>query len=138
MGRDPIDKNTIVIIATDSEERGFMCAALENEGYKVESADNGNGGLKISEKTFPNVIILDLDITDMNGADFCRAVTQNNRWQLSIIVLSSKAELSVKLSSFVAGATRFLEKPVKIEELLKEVEYLAASKERKEWKENLY
>ncbi len=129
MEKAPINKNRIMIVAKIAGENGFMRDAFENAGYKVVSADNGIEGLKIYYETHPDIVILDLDITDMNGADFCRAVTNNNRLGISIIVLSSKTELSLKLASFVAGAKRFIQKPVQIDELLNEVIRLTTSRE---------
>lgn len=113
----------------NEEESVFMRIAFEGAGYKVMTTDNGNEGMKIFCEMCPDVVVLDMDITDMSGTDFCRAITQNNHLGISIIVLSSKNELSVKLASFVSGAKRFLQKPVKMDELMNEVIRLTASRE---------
>jgi two-component system, OmpR family, response regulator VicR len=119
------DKGTahrILIIEDDKDTNDLVSSILGDEGFVSIPAYDGEEGLLKAEKEQPDVIILDLMLPKIDGIEVCRLLTDNEKTRsIPVIILTAKHELSTKLSSFVAGAKRFLTKPFDRQELITEV-----------------
>jgi len=84
--------------------------------YEVATAADGASGLAAMAHVRPDVLILDLGLPDMDGADVIKGV----RGQAStpIIVLSAAGQESTKVAALDAGADDYLTKPFGMDELL--------------------
>lgn len=109
-----------ILIVDDSELiRWVLKTALETAGFKVEMAADGalalntiKGGLK------PDLILTDLNMPNMNGLEFIKAVKPLLRFT-PILVLSTESQASKRDEAKQLGATGWLTKPVEPPELLK-------------------
>lgn len=117
-------QNKLVLVIEDSVElQEVISEILTDAGYSAASALNGETGISLAEEKQPGLIILDLLLPDMDGVDVCHKLSVNEKTKrIPVIVLTSRQELSTKLSSFMAGAKRYVTKPFEIDKLLKEVE----------------
>jgi len=93
---------------------------LENAGYKVEQAQNGKAGLTVLDKTGRvDAIITDLNMPIMDGISFIKAVRQKKACKFTpIIMLTTEAQAAKKEEGRKAGATAWIVKPFKPEQLL--------------------
>jgi two-component system, OmpR family, KDP operon response regulator KdpE len=84
--------------------------------YEVLTAADGASGLAAMARARPDVLILDLGLPDMDGADVIKGV----RGQAStpIIVLSAAGQESTKVAALDAGADDYITKPFGMDELL--------------------
>jgi two-component system KDP operon response regulator KdpE len=84
--------------------------------YEVVTAADGASGLAAMARARPDVLILDLGLPDMDGADVIKGV----RGQAStpIIVLSAAGQESTKVAALDAGADDYITKPFGMDELL--------------------
>lgn len=66
-----------------------------------------------------DLVLLDLDLPDGSGLEFCSYLSQNELTQdIPILILSGKADPHVKVASLNLGADDFLDKPVRMDELM--------------------
>lgn len=93
---------------------------LEFEGYEVETADNGEEGLKKILDNFYNLIILDVMMPKMNGFDVCKTARKNGI-VTPIILLTAKGEEIDKVVGLEIGADDYVTKPFSLRELLARV-----------------
>ena len=63
---------TILLVEDDPDTRGFMVTWLEAEGYRVRTAGNGFEALEILRNEIPNVMVVDLMMPIMDGAELRR------------------------------------------------------------------
>lgn len=91
----------------------------------VGVAENGTQALELVEVLLPDVIVTDLEMPAMHGADFVLA--QMSRRPIPIIVFSA-LELNDPLAELAmsAGAFAFLRKPIRLEEVLSQHQLLQA------------
>ena len=84
--------------------------------YEVVTAADGASGLAAMARVRPDVLILDLGLPDMDGADVIKGI----RGQAStpIIVLSAAGQESTKVAALNAGADDYITKPFGMDELL--------------------
>ncbi len=84
--------------------------------HEVLTAADGASGLAAMAQAHPDVLILDLGLPDMDGADVIKGV---RRWTSTpIIVLSAAGQESTKVAALDAGADDYVTKPFGMDELL--------------------
>jgi len=117
------EKKTVLVIEDDRDMNELMCAILEKSGYRSISAFDWESAYKIMSGDHPDLILLDFMLPDANGSEVCRNISKNEKLKdVPVIVVSSLRDLPVKMSSLVAGAIRFINKPFSYDELIFEVE----------------
>jgi len=97
---------------------------LEDEGYHVVAAENGQIALEIVADTPPNLILLDMMMPKMDGSAFARELERRNLKDSIPIVLLTAGGRARQLADAI-GATTYLQKPFDIDDLLGVVESLA-------------
>ncbi|MGA2298191.1 MAG: response regulator transcription factor [FCB group bacterium] len=106
----------ILIIEDDPVILMGLEASLEEENYKISSANDGNKGFEMALKSTADIIILDIMLPGKNGLDICRELRQKNV-NTPILMLTSKKEEVDKVLGFETGADDYLTKPFSIAEL---------------------
>jgi len=89
---------------------------LRSRGYDVEVAGSGAAALKAFGLRTPDLIVLDLGLPDIEGAEVCRRVRSSSA--LPIIVLSARTSDAEKVTTLDQGADDYITKPFSPEELL--------------------
>ena len=113
----------ILVIEDDRDTLDVLVETFQSAGYDVLEALNGEQGLKIAESDRPDLIVLDLMLPGMDGVEVCRELTGRDITRgIPVIILTARSEMTSKLSSFMAGAKRFITKPFEVGKLLEEVE----------------
>jgi two-component system, OmpR family, alkaline phosphatase synthesis response regulator PhoP len=113
---------TILVVEDDKDMNELICAILNEAGYKTISAMSGEKGLERAYQDKPDLVLLDIQLPKMDGIEVCRAITSNDETKsIPVIMVTIKKELSTKLSSYIAGARRFISKPFGVEELVGEI-----------------
>lgn len=88
---------------------------LENDGYEVDGAYDGQQALELFNQNTYDLIILDLMLPVYDGLSLCRKIRETSN--VPIIMLTAKGEGSDKLLGFEYGADDYLTKPFDILEL---------------------
>ena len=96
---------------------------LTNEGYSVETAEDGNLGLERAATESFDLIILDVMLPGKNGFDVCRDLRQKGL-QKPILMLTARGQVSDKVVGLKLGADDYLTKPFDMMELLARIEAL--------------
>lgn len=109
----------ILLVDDEPSMLRLLRCNLEARDYMVETAEDAEEGLRLASTRHPDLIILDLNLPDMDGVDFIRAV--RSRSALPIIVLSARETERDRVVALDAGADDYLSKPFGIDELLARV-----------------
>ena len=88
---------------------------LENDGYEVDGAYDGQQALELFAKNSYDLIILDLMLPVYDGLSVCRKIRETS--DVPVIMLTAKGEGSDKLLGFEYGADDYMTKPFDILEL---------------------
>ena len=103
------------------EDEPTLCAqlrmALEEQGYAVDIANNGEDGLHMGKEEAFDVAILDLGLPKLDGISVLKG-WRLARKKLPVIILTARDNWSEKVSVIDAGADDYLTKPFHMEELL--------------------
>ncbi|ERI91862.1 response regulator receiver domain protein [Clostridiales bacterium oral taxon 876 str. F0540] len=112
-------QNKILIVDDDNEIRKITGIYLENEGYDVLKAENGEQALKIIAENDIALVLLDIMMPVMNGIETCMKIREDNI--MPIIFLSAKSEDLDKIQGLASGADDYITKPFNAMELLARV-----------------
>ncbi len=112
----------ILVIEDDKQLRGYLEQRLSNH-YNVYTASNGEDGIAKAARIMPNIIITDLLMPKKNGFEVCRSLrTDMKTSHIPIIALSATGEnTNFKIEALESGANVFIDKPVDMDFLLKQV-----------------
>jgi len=111
------------ILLVDDEEDllAELEAFLEEEGYEVLTALDGETALKKIEEEKPDLILLDLNIPKMSGFQILERIKPRETG-LKVLIFSGVATAEDKERAMALGARDCLTKPIHINALLKEIE----------------
>lgn len=118
MGEKQMRKK-ILIIEDDTDIIALLKFNLEEEGYKVSIAEDGEEGLKKARTEKPALILLDLMLPKMTGLDVCRILKGDKGTNsIPIVMLTAKSEEVDRVVGFELGADDYVTKPFSPRELL--------------------
>ena len=109
------------ILAVDDEEHiaDILKFNLENEGYEVIVAHDGNTAVELAEKEDPDLVLLDLMLPGKDGNEVCREIRKTK--SMPIIMLTAKDGEIDKVLGLELGADDYVTKPFSNRELIARV-----------------
>ena len=106
---------SLLFIEDDDSIRLALRLALEDEGYDVREAPDGQSGLDMFAEREPDLVLLDLRLPDISGFDVCRAMRAKSI--VPIIIVTAQADTYDLVVGLEAGADDYVTKPVVPKEL---------------------
>lgn len=113
----------VLVVDDDSSIRELLSTALEDDGYEVVPATNGQDALSVVERWRPDVIVLDLMMPVMDGWTFAKRLREIA--EIPIVVLSAANDLARHAKT--VGAAEVVGKPFDLDQLLPKVARAAAA-----------
>ncbi len=110
---------TVLVVDDKKELRVMVKSYLDEEGFRVVLAADGQEALYVARHEKPDLIILDLMMPNMGGYDFLR--TYRREADTPIIILTAKLEEGDKVLGLELGADDFVTKPFSMRELVARV-----------------
>jgi CheY-like chemotaxis protein len=96
---------------------------LRSSGYEISQASSGSEAVKTAVSIKPNVILMDMDLPDMRGAEVARAIRKNSATaHVPIIGCSAFIGWQTREEALHAGMVDYLEKPVSLERIKAKIE----------------
>ena len=106
------NKRTILVADDDATTRTVLSKMLENDGYRVITADRGEKCLFLALEKDVDGFLIDIKMPGLSGIEICRRLRSQERYKVTpIIFITSMDEASNMQEVFDAGATDFLTKP---------------------------
>ncbi|NLC77834.1 MAG: response regulator [Clostridia bacterium] len=127
--------NARILIVDDSKlERKIINSFLSPLDYEVVEDDGSRNTLMLVRQTKPDLIILDLILTEQDGIEICRAIKSDEETRLiPVVMITGYADKQARLQGIEAGADDFLMKPLDRAELVARVKSLLKVKEYYEY-----
>ncbi len=109
----------VLVVEDDPDIIHLLQYHLEQEGYKVSVAQDGQKGLKQAQEEKPDLILLDLMLPKMSGLDVCRILKgEKGTNMIPIVMLTAKSEEVDRVVGFELGADDYVTKPFSPREVL--------------------
>ena len=113
----------VLIVEDEAGLRLTLSDRLGSEGYRVETASDGEAGLARAATGGYDLIVLDVMLPRMNGFDVCREVRQRGV-TTPILMLTARGQVVDRVVGLKLGADDYLTKPFEAIELMARLEAL--------------
>lgn len=118
-------KPKVTIVDDDRDTRELLSLALESEGFEVNAAANGLRLIASLQLKRPDVILMDVNMSWIDGFELCKAVKKNEQFRdIPVVFISGRGEPEDKRRGREAGAADYFVKPLDLEALMKRLREL--------------
>ncbi|HVY28950.1 MAG TPA: sigma-54 dependent transcriptional regulator [Polyangiaceae bacterium] len=131
-----MSKTRILVVDDEATARNGLGKLLEQEGYLVDLAADGQEALTQILENPPALVISDLKMPNMDGMELLKQLRERSV-EVPVVVATAFGEVSTAVSAMRAGAEDYLTKPIDFDALLLVVERTLAREELKSEAENL-
>lgn len=125
LAREPTRSHPVRILIVDDDaglRRALVAVFRGDPRYTVQVARDGHDGLTRIATFRPHLVLVDLQMPGLDGAELCRAVKSSSETRsTSILAMSGLADGEAEARMLAAGADAFLPKPFTLNELEAEV-----------------
>ena len=126
-------KTKILAVDDDPVIRGLIKSIFLNSKFDVNEADSGEMALEILPDIMPDIILLDIIMSGMDGFEVLKSIRSNEKLKyIRIILLSSKNNIDERLKGYDLGTDDYMTKPFVGNELLAKVNVFAKLKHSEE------
>ncbi len=118
----------ILITEDDEKMRNGLVEILKEEGYNVDSAQNGQKGLEMIKDKDYDVVLTDLIMPVMGGMELLRNIKQIKP-EISVIIITAFGTIENAVEAIKVGASEYITKPFKIDEVQSKIKKVLAERE---------
>lgn len=118
MNKIELEKNTILVVDDNPDNLDILIDSLENFCFTIFVAQSGEEAIKLAEKVFPDIILLDVIIPGINGFETCRRLKKNeNTGKIPVIFMTALSDTVNKVKGFDVGGVDYVTKPFQHEDI---------------------
>jgi two-component system, cell cycle response regulator DivK len=104
---------TILLVEDSDDTRYFMRMELEDRGYSVIEAADGQTAVDLALMQPPDIILMDLSLPNMDGLEATRQIRQDERLKkVPIIAVTAHQETSFRQGAAASGFDAYVTKPI--------------------------
>ena len=119
----------ILLVDDSKTELHHLSELLTKRGYTVRTAENGEEAMKRLGEEVPDLILMDVVMPGQNGFQLTRAITRDPQFShVPVIMCTSKNQETDKVWGMRQGASDYVVKPVKSDELIAKIKALEGAK----------
>jgi two-component system nitrogen regulation response regulator NtrX len=108
---------TILVVDDESSIRTALQGILEDEGYRVITANDGLDALSVLQKELPDLVLLDIWMPRLDGLDTLQRLKELHP-DLAVVMISGHGTIETAVKATKLGAFDFIEKPLSLEKVL--------------------
>ena len=122
-------KPRVIIVDDDRDTREMLTLALELEGFEVGQAANGLRLISAMHVDRPDVILLDVMMSWIDGFELCRAIKKNPTFaDIPVIFISARKSAEDEKTGLAAGAVAYFSKPIDMDGLVSRIRVLLGAR----------
>jgi two-component system OmpR family response regulator len=107
----------VLVVEDEAKMAALLRRGLDEEGYAVDVATNGQDAVWFAAENEYDAIVLDVMLPDMDGFEVCRRLREADHWA-PVIMLTARDAIVDRVSGLDVGADDYLTKPFSFDELL--------------------
>jgi len=118
----------IAVIEDEASIAAAIATRLRSEGYEVEIAADGPGGVELCERFRPDLVVLDLMLPGLDGIEVCKQIQRER--PLPVLMLTARDSETDLLVGLAVGADDYMTKPFSARELVARIHALLRRADR--------
>jgi CheY-like chemotaxis protein len=104
---------TVLVAEDDEDVRLMMRLSLEQLGYRVVEAGDGEEAVEVAWRTCPNIILMDLSLPVLDGLAATRRIRQDPQMKdVPIVAVTAHHEAQFRTNALAAGCNAYTTKPI--------------------------
>jgi CheY-like chemotaxis protein len=109
----------LILIADDSADNvAMMSLDLQQQGYRVVTASNGEDALNIASKTMPNLILMDISMPTLDGLGATRRIREDAALRdIPVVAVTAFGTEGFQRAAYDAGVSGYLTKPINLDRM---------------------
>lgn len=112
----------ILVVDDESDIVELISYNLTKEGYQVFTASNGREAIRVAKEVYPDLIILDVMMPEMDGIEACRLMRSMPEFKhVFMVFLTARSEEYSEIAGFHVGADDYIAKPIKPRALMSRI-----------------
>jgi DNA-binding response OmpR family regulator len=112
----------LVLVADDDADlRSLVVLRLQQDGYRVVSASDGEQALQLARELDPDVLLLDVAMPRLDGYTVCRVLASERAVPAPVVFLTGADSTESRITGLDSGAVDYVVKPFVLKELLARV-----------------
>jgi cyclic di-GMP phosphodiesterase len=109
---------TVLVVEDYGANLAVLVELLTAEGYRVETAADGEAAIQTIDRAAPDLVLLDVGLPGIDGFEVCRRIKQRPATRLiPVVLVTGMNDREHRIAGINAGADDFLTKPINVEEL---------------------
>lgn len=134
----PADAPLVAVVDDEPDILALVSLHLKRAGFRVKEFGDATSFLTAVSRIVPELIILDLMLPDMDGADVCRQLKETSRLaEVPVIMLTARADEADRVLGLELGADDYVVKPFSPRELVARVRAVLRRRQRADDPERL-
>ena len=119
------EKSVVLIVDDEPEILRALRAGLAAQGYEILAASTGEEALNLAASRSPNLVILDVMMSWIDGFELCRSIKKSEQFKdIPVLFLSARKSGDDQRRGLDAGACEYFTKPVQVDKLIARVQEL--------------
>lgn len=108
----------ILVVDDAADNLAVLSLALQQQGYKVVTAVNGEDAVTIATQTHPNLILMDINLPELDGLAATRRIRENDALrEVPVVVVTAFGTEGFQRAAYDAGASGYLTKPLDLDRM---------------------
>lgn len=109
----PSDGKFLILVVDDSADNlAVISLDLQEQGYRVVTASNGEDAIAIATQTMPNLILMDINLPELDGLAATRRIRENEALrEVPVIAITAFGTEGFQRAAYDAGVSGYLTKP---------------------------
>jgi len=115
----PAEPKFLILIVDDSADNvAMMSLDLQQQGYRVVTAANGEDAITVATATMPNLILMDINLPTLDGLGATRRIRENESLrEVPIIAITAFGTEGFQRAAYDAGVSGYLTKPIDLDRM---------------------
>ena len=115
----PIEPKFLILVVDDSADNVAMISLdLQQQGYRVVTAGNGEDAITVATATMPNLILMDINLPTLDGLGATRRIRENESLRdVPIIAITAFGTEGFQRAAYDAGVSGYLTKPIDLDRM---------------------
>ena len=115
----PIEPKFLILVVDDSADNVAMISlALQTQGYRVVTANNGEDAVTVAAHNLPNLILMDINLPTLDGLGATRRILETEALRdVPIIAITAFGTEGFQRAAYDAGVSGYLTKPIDLDRM---------------------
>lgn len=117
-GRPEGPQFLILVVDDAADNVAMLSLALQQQGYRVVTAANGEDAITVATQTQPNLILMDINLPELDGLGATRRIHESEGMsEVPVVVVTAFGTEGFQRAAYDAGASGYLTKPIDLDRM---------------------